>query len=181
MTRGLSGSRRARQSFCCCSSVSSVPLRAQPVFDVVPELHVAQRGLHQFLLSTAGNHRARHVQSDAEQHVIVDRDWQRVGTLKHHPDTLAQLRQGDILVVDVAAKDADLAGRPHVFVSLVDAIETTQQGRLAATGRSDQRGDHPRFDVDHDVLERLEVPVPEIQIAGLDRVRLDTTGRGTAG
>ena len=72
-------------------------------------------------------------------------------------------------VVDIAAEDPDLAGRGHILVSLVDAVEAPQQRRLATARGADQRGDHPRFDVDGHVLERLEIAVPEIQIPGLDR------------
>ena len=52
-----------------------------------------------------------------------------------------------------------------VAVALVDAVEAAQQRRLAAAARADERGDLAVLDVDADADERLEVAVPELDVA----------------
>jgi hypothetical protein len=49
----------------------------------------------------------------------------------------------------------------------VHAVEAAQVGRLAAAGRADQRGDLLVVDRHVDVLQRLEVAVVEVEVAGL--------------
>ena len=67
-----------------------------------------------------------------------------------------------------------------VSVALVDAVEAAQQRGLAAAGGADQRGDDPRLDVQRDVVQGLELAIPEVQSPGLDAVlhgRRDRRGR----
>ncbi len=104
-----------------------------------------------------------------EQHVVADRDRQRIGPLEHHADLLAHLHQLDAGAVDVLAHDPDRALDAHVVDALVDAIDAAQERRLAAAGRPDQRGDDALLDVQVDIEQRLKQPVPEIDAAGLDR------------
>ena len=123
----------------------------------------------------------RRMDSRAEDHVLVDRNRQRIGALKNHPHRAAKLRERNILVVNVLPQHLDLPGGRHVAVTLVDPIEAAEQRRLAAAGRADQRGDDARTDADRDVLEGLKLAVPEVEIAGLDRqIRIgDRQGGGT--
>ncbi len=145
ITRGLSGNSRAMHSFCCCSSVRTRALLAQLVLDVLPQKHVFQSRLDDCVaLARGAVAGSRPCDLHAEQHVVVDRNRQRVGPLKHHAHRLAQLAQRDIGVVDVLAEDRDLAGRRHVAVALVDAVEAAQERGLAAARRADQRGDARR-------------------------------------
>ena len=64
----------------------------------------------------------------------------------------------------------DFARRGDVAVAFVQPVGRTQERRLAAAGGPDQRGNEPLPDIDLDVLERLEIPVPEVQALGLDAV-----------
>ena len=108
------------------------------------------------------------VDAQAEDHVLIDRDGQRVGPLEDHADGLAQFDQRDVRVVDVLAQNPDLARGGDVAVALVDAVEAAQQRGLAAAGRADERGDEAVLDVHGDVDQRLELAVPEVQVAGRD-------------
>ena len=143
---------------------------AQPVLHFVPKLHVAQRRFDHFVALPAGELAARRVRPDAEQHVLVDRDRQRIGPLEDHAHRFAQRAQRDVGVVDVLAEDGDFAGGGDVAVALVDAVEAAQQRGLAAARGADQRRDDARLDVDRDVLEGLEIAVPEVEPPGLDGV-----------
>ena len=95
--------------------------------------------------------------AQAEDHIFIDRDRQRVGPLENHAHGLAQLDERDVGVVDVLAQDLDLARGFDVAVALVDAVEAAQQGGLAAARRADQRGDQTLPDVEDDVVQRLEL------------------------
>ena len=78
-------------SFCCCSSVSVV---ARPRSR---SLTSSQSGTSRRAVSTASSRgglrqpRRGRVHADAEQHVLVDRDRQRIGPLEDHAHRLAQL------------------------------------------------------------------------------------------
>jgi hypothetical protein len=58
--------------------------------------------------------------------------------------------------VGVVREEADLAFVAVARIEVVHAVEAAQVGRLAATGRADQRGDLLVVDRHVDVLERLE-------------------------
>ena len=170
MTRGLSGSSRAMQSFCCCSSCRVVALVVEPVLEVVPQADLGQRRLDRLVELGALQVLALAMDAQAEDHVFIDRNGQRIGALEHHADRFAQFDQRNVRVVDVLAQDLDFAGGGDVAVALVDAVEAAQQGGLAAAGRPDERGDEAVLDVDGDVDQRLELAVPQVQVAGRDAV-----------
>ena len=170
MISGLSGSRRAMQSFCCCSSCSDGGLGVEPVLEVVPKPDLGQGLFHGLVQQRAGQLAALVMDAQAEDDVLVDRDGQRIGPLEDHADGLAQFDQRDVRVVDVLAEDLDFAGGGDVAVAFVDAVEAAQQGGLAAAGGADERGDDPVLDVGVDVDERLELGVPEVQVARGDAV-----------
>ena len=69
--------------------------------------------------------------------------------MKHHADAFAQFAERYILVKDILAQDRDFPRGGDVAIPFVDAIETAQQGGLAAARRTDQSGHHAPFDVDH--------------------------------
>ena len=108
----------------------------------------------------------------AEQHVVPNRDRQRVGALEHHANLLAHLHQLNVIVVDVLAQHFDGAIDAHVAQPLVDAINAAQEGGLSAAGGPDQRGNDALLDVQVDVEQCLEGPVPEVQLVGPDGRRL---------
>ena len=138
-------------------------LRVQPVLEVVPEGDLAQRLFDRVVQVGSLQCPMPAVDAQAEDDVLVDRDGQRVRALEHHADRLAQLDQRHVRVVDVLAEDRDFAGGGDVAVALVDAVEAAQQRGLAAAGRADQRGDLAVADIEVDVLQRLEVAVPEVR------------------
>ena len=116
----------------------------QAVLDLVPQQHLAQRLLDDLVLARARAPAAAPalaVQVVAEDHVVADRDRQRVGALEDHADLLAHLDQLDVGVVDVLAQHLDRALDAHVAEPLVDAVDAAQQSGLAAARRADQRGD----------------------------------------
>ena len=108
------------------------------------------------------------MQPVAEEDVVADRQGQRVRALEDHADLLAHLDELDVRVVDVVAEDLDAARRADVAQAFVDPVDAAQEGRLAAAGRADQRGDDALLDVEVDVEQRLEGAVPEVELARLD-------------
>jgi hypothetical protein len=109
------------------------------------------------------------VKSEAEEDVIADRDRQGIGALEHHADLLADLRQLDVFGIDILVHDVDRASGSHIADALVDAIDAAQEGGLATAGWTDQRRDHALLDGQVDVVERLEVAIPKVQIARVYR------------
>ena len=51
-----------------------------------------------------------------------------VGSLKHHPDTLAELDDLHVLAVDVVAYHVNPTFGTHVAEALVDAVDAAQEG-----------------------------------------------------
>src|SRR5919106_3811230 len=109
--------------------------------------------------------------AQTEDDVLVDRDGQRIGTLKDHPDRFAQLAETHIRVIDMPAENRDFAARGDAAVAFVEAIEAPQERRFAAARRTNQGGDQSLADVDGHLLKCLEVSVPQAQTARLDADR----------
>ena len=82
----------------------AVAFRCKAVLDVVPERHFGQRRLDELVELRRVRPPVRVVHPHAEQDVLVDRDRQRVGPLKHHAHRLAQLAEADVGIVDVLAR-----------------------------------------------------------------------------
>ena len=61
------------------------------------------------------------------------------------------------------AEDGYFAGRGHVAVALVDAVEAAQQRGFAAARGADQRRDDARLDIDRHILQRLELAIPQVE------------------
>src|SRR5262249_17294237 len=76
---------------------------------------------------------ARHaVDARAEGDVVVDRLRERVRFLEHHADTAAQLYGVDLGRLDVLPVEGDDPRDPCSGNGVVHAVETAQEGRLAA-------------------------------------------------
>jgi hypothetical protein len=71
--------------------------------------------------------------------------------LEHHSNTGAELHRIDVAGIDILAVEPDVAGHAASLDGVVHAIEAAQEGRLAATGRSDQRRHRAVEDVEIDV------------------------------
>ena len=56
----------------------------------------------------------------------------------------------------------------HARHEVAHAVEHAQKRRFAAARRPDERGDLVFRDVERDVLERLEVVVPQVEVADAD-------------
>ena len=100
--------------------------------------------------------------------VVVDAHGEGVGLLEHHARPLAQ--QGDVGagIVDVLPVDAHLAGDPAARHQIVHPVEGFDAGGLAAAGGADKRGDLVLGNIHGDALERLEIPVKEMQAVQRD-------------
>ena len=143
----------------------------QPILDLVPQQHRLQGRCDElvFLLAREGLVRAI-VQPIPKQHVVTDRQGQRIRPLEHHADVLAHLHHLDLGGQDVVAEHAHRAAGTHVGQPLHDAVDRAQQRGFSAPRGADHRRDDAFLDLEIDIEERLEIPVPERQLLGLDRV-----------
>src|SRR5690349_18375667 len=78
---------------------------------------------------------------DAESvgHVFVNGLREGIGFLKDHSNTASYVDYVGTRSVDIIAVEEDLACYPDVCDNVVHAVKTPQEGRLAATGRSNER------------------------------------------
>ena len=135
------------------------------VLHLVPQRRLGERPLHPLVHRRGGQ---LLVEPHAEGDVVVDRHRKRRRRLEDHADPLAQQVQVEAGVEDVDAVEQHLAGRPLAGVELVDPVETTEQGRLAAARRPDEGGHPLRRDHQVDALEGLVAAVEEVEVAGDD-------------
>ncbi len=99
--------------------------------------------------------------------VLPDALRERVRRLEHHADALAQFHEVDALVVDFLAFEPDRAVDARGLDAVVHPVETPQKRRLPAARRADERRDAVLRDLHRDVLERVVVAVPDVEV--LDR------------
>ncbi len=142
----------------------------KPVLQVVPERHFRERLLDRLVQHGLRQPAEWTVHPEAEHHILIDGNRQRVRTLEHHPDRLTEFDERDVRRVDVLAEDPDLALRRDRSVALVDPVEAPQQRGLAAAGRPDQSGHLAVPDVQRHVLQGLKGPVPEAHVPRPDAV-----------
>ena len=124
--------------------------------------------------------RRRHaVDAQAVGDVLEDRLRERIRLLEHHADAAPQVDDVDGRGVDVLAVDMDGAFDPCAWHDVVHPVQRPQERRLAAPGRTDERGDLVRADPDRDLVEDAARPVVEIQLRDVDlgrHVRRDRRG-----
>ncbi len=126
---------------------------------------VPQRALAQCLLDAVGHVGLAQllVVADAVGHVLEDGHRERHRLLEHHADLAAQAVHRVLRRQDVFAVQQHFTTRLQLRVQRVDAVEDAQQGRLAATGGTDQRG-HALFrNLQVDALQGMELVVVEVQ------------------
>src|SRR5712671_1013363 len=135
------------------------------IFYFVPEGGGVERLVHDVVELAAV---AKTVQLEAGSDVVVDRHGgERVGLLENHSDLAAKLGgRGAIVGVDVA--DADAARDAGFRNSFVHAVQAADEGRLATAGRSNERGSVVGRHRYLNVVERLSLAVPGIQILDFD-------------
>ena len=82
--------------------------------------------------------------------------------------SMTSVRRG----VDVLVVHLERAGDLHVVDQVVHPVQASQQRRLAASRRTDERGCLPVVDVQRDVEERLLRPVEEVGVLDSDGDRM---------
>ena len=107
------------------------------------------------------------------EHVLADAHRrERIGLLEHHADPgAAPVGARMSALVDVLAVEQDLAVERGTGHQLVHPVEQSEERRLAAARRTDERGD---LTGRHAGDRRLRAPVvaePRARIAGLERGR----------
>src|ERR1700761_402947 len=144
------------------------------VLDLVPQCCAAQRLLDADVHVGA---RELFVVTDAVGDVLEDRhrEWHRL--LEYHADLAAQAVHRIARVEDVLVVQHDLALGFELGIDRIDAVEDAQQGRLAATGGSDDRSDLLLRNLHVDALESMETLVVEMQVLDGDLGRRQRGGR----
>src|SRR5690349_69267 len=108
----------------------------QPVLDLVPERGMGERALDPFVEPRA------HAQvAGRPGDVVVDRLREWVGLLKDHSDPAADLDAVGRLGVDVMAVIQHTALQPKARNRVIHPVETSDERRLAASGRPDYSRD----------------------------------------
>src|SRR5260370_29547973 len=126
------------------------------VFYFVPERRVPQAFLYGL---GDGNFGA--VDSQAVGHVVENGLGERIGALEDHANAAA--KSGNVLRKDALAIEKDFAPEARAADGLVHAVEGAKEGGLAATGRTNERGDFIGGDAHADIEEGLLGAIKEIQ------------------
>ena len=140
----------------------------EPVFDLVPQGGVPQRLFdHVFrvdLLEPAG-------QLEPSQDVVSDgHRWEGVRLLENHTHLAPQEHGVHVGPVDVDAVEPDLPFIACDWDHLMHTVEAPDEGRLAATARSNNGKDPTRWDIQVDAMEDAVVAKPSLQSGDLDFV-----------
>ena len=148
----------------------------EPVLHLVPD-----RGALERLLDPVVEVVLHAEDAQAVGDVVVDRLRERVRALEDHPDAAAHLDRVDARAVQVGAVVEELAFDLGARHEVVHPVQAAQEGRLAAAGRADQRGDRVAVDVERDVLDRERGAVRDRQVVDVeDRVALLRWSGGAA-
>ena len=137
----------------------------QAVLHFVPEGRTPQRAFHQLIQLGFIAHA---VELGAVGDVIVDAHGEGVCLLEHHAHPAAQAGELHLLGKDVLPFEPDVALDADAGDQIVHAVEGLQKGGFAAAGRADEGGDLLFAHVQGDVLQGLEIAVPEVQVFGCD-------------
>src|ERR1700751_1871273 len=122
------------------------------------------------------------VQLESGGDVVVDRHRrERVRLLKDHADAAPQLRRRSA-VVGVKIADLYLAFDASFGRGFMHAVQAADEGGLAAARRPDQRGRVIGLNLEIDVMERLALAIPGIDVFDLDSDshRLSDSPQGAA-
>ncbi len=98
--------------------------------------------------------------------VVPDGNGQGVRPLENHADLFADLDQLHRGVINVLVEDVDTAFDTHVTEAFIDAVDAAQEGGFPTPRRANHGGDQTPFDVQIDIEQGLEIPIPEIEALG---------------
>src|SRR5512147_1567202 len=110
------------------------------------------------------------IEADAERDVVVDRHRKRRRPLEYHADARAQAIEVLFRRQNVLTFEIHFALGPLMRIQTVDAVEDSEQRRLAAARRPDEGRDLPVVDAQVDIRQSLKLAVIEVQIANADLV-----------
>src|SRR5712692_8669264 len=105
--------------------------------------------------------------TQAVSDVVKNRFGKRIGTLKHHADTLAQKYHICRLVIDILCIEFRLSLGTSSGDEVIHAIERAQKGRFAATGWPNQGGNLMFAYGQRDIIEGLFGTVVKIQMLNI--------------
>jgi len=154
---------RAIHSRCCCPPESANALERKIS---LTSSHSA--ALTQGVLNLLFDLALISIKPQAERDVPEDthREWIRL--LKHHPDVAAHRNRIDVRGVYILAAEHHVALEPETADQIVHAIETTQRRALAASRRTDERGDGALLDLQRYVARGFETAVEEFLDLAID-------------
>ena len=96
--------------------------------------------------------------------VFKDRFGEGIGFLKYHADTGAELHHVHFRRVDVLAVKRDIPFDLRPGDRVVHAIERAEEGRFAAAGRANQRGDIVLPEGERNVGNGLFRAIPHVDV-----------------
>ena len=139
----------------------------QAVLDLVPEVGALERLLDE--LVGVGLRDALVVELDAREDVVSDRHGrERVRALEDHADLSANPHGVDPGAVEIVAVDEHFPVHPRAGNDLVHAVESSDERRLAAPRRPDERRNAPGLDDEVDTFDGLELAVVDVQVVDFD-------------
>ena len=130
------------------------------VLDLVPERRAREAALADLVTLRLGD--ATLALGPVED-VLADAHRERVGVLEDHAHVDAQ--GVGVHLEDVLAAKLDRALGAHGLHEVAHAVEGAQQRGLAAAGGADEGRGAVLGNLQVDALERLEVTVPEVEVA----------------
>src|ERR1041384_7007252 len=86
------------------------------------------------------------------RYIVVNRHRKRIRPLKNHTNTAAEIDDIRAIRGDILAVELDRTFQASARDRVAHSIQGTQKSRLAATGRSDQRGNESLPDLHRDVV-----------------------------
>ncbi len=103
-------------------------------------------------------------------HIVGNGHGEGVGFLKNHAHALTQSDHVDVRSVDVGSVEENGTFRAQPVDEIVHAVEGAEQGRLAATGGTDEGRDEPLLDAHVDVEKGLAGPVVKRKAPHVDQL-----------
>ena len=133
------------------------------VFDLVPKRRAAQAFLdHAVELVAVGDAVALRRKRD----VVANGLAERVGLLEHHANGTAQLVGVFGLGVHVAPAIVDLALHAAAANLAIHEVEATQEGRLTAARRPNERRDLALVEVERRIVQCMVVAIVHVDVLG---------------